>query len=111
MKKGTALVAVLALLIIMSLGTTAILQAMISYSNMRLVTIERVKAQYLAEAGVQFAIAQCRAGNFTSGPSLNPPFPDEDIPSGWRITITKTLRHDEPFDSYEVSADVTYPGL
>jgi Tfp pilus assembly protein PilX len=100
MKRANALILVLVVLIIVGLGTTAILQAMISYANMRIVSIDRIKAQYLAEAGTQIGIWQCQQGDFTSPVTITT--------EEWPIVITKTL---QPDGAYEVSARVQYPGL
>lgn len=84
-------------MIIVGLGTTAMLQAMISYSQMKVVTIEKIRAQYLAEAGIQYAIWQCRKGDFTS--------PIAIITEAWAITVTKNLQTN---GSYEIKAVVRY---
>lgn len=69
-KRGSALVAVLIVGVILNIGMTAMLQAMISYANMRTIAAKEVRARYLAEAGMQYAIAECRLGNFSS-PIIN----------------------------------------
>jgi len=98
--KGTALILVLAAAIIISIGTVAILQAMISYAQLRISSCERIKAQYLTEAGMQYAIAQCRKGDFTS--------PVNVTTEGWPIKITK---QEQPDGSYRITVTVQYPGL
>lgn len=100
MKKATALVLVLVVMIIVGLGTTALLQSMISYSQMRIVTIENIKAKYLAEAGMQYAIWQLRNGNAASPVTIT----SEE----WPIVITKTS---QPDGSYEINVTVKYSGI
>ena len=100
MKKASALISVLVVMIIVGIGTTAILQAMMSYANMKIVTISRIKAQYLAEAGMQYAVAQCRSGDFSSPVTVT----GEEYP----ITVTKTVQAD---GSYKITVSVTYPGV
>ena len=100
MKKATALTLVLVTMIVVGLGTTAILQMMISYANMKIITIEKTKAQYLAEAGMQYALWQCRMGNFGSPVVLDT--------EEWPIKIIKEL---QPDGSYKVIVTVQYPGI
>ena len=107
MKKAAALILVLVVMIIVGLGTAAIMQAMISYAQMKVISINKIKAQYLAEAALQFAIYQCRQGNFSSPP--NPSFPASDIPEEWKIYIQKN--DPQQNGSYEITATVQYPGI
>ena len=99
MKKATALTLVLVVMIIVGIGTTALLQAMISYSQMNLVTIEKTEAWYLAEAGVQYGIAQLRNGVTTSPVTIST--------EKYTITVYKTLNGSD----YDVTADVQYTGM
>jgi Tfp pilus assembly protein PilX len=99
MKKSTALTLVLVVMIIVGLGTTAMLQAMISYSQMNIVTIEKTEAWYLAEAGLQYTIAQLRSGITTSPVIINT--------EKYTITLTKTPNG----SNYDVNAKVEYKGL
>ena len=100
MKKASALILVLVVMITVGLGTAAILQAMISYSNMKIVTIKKEKAQYLAEAGMQYAICQCNKGDFSSPVTI--------ATEEWPIDITKDP---QPDGSYKITVTVQYPGL
>jgi|GEM_PF-1476484 len=63
MKKGFALITVLAVVIVIALGTAAILQAVGSSTNMKINNLKDVQAQYLAEAGMQYALWKCRLAN------------------------------------------------
>ncbi|MCX5715786.1 MAG: hypothetical protein NTV07_02785 [Candidatus Omnitrophica bacterium] len=99
-KKANALILALVVVLIVGLGTTAVLQAMISYANMKITSIDKMRAQYLAEAGTQIGIWQCQNGDFTS--------PVTVTTEEWPIVITKTQ---QPDGSYTVSAKVKYPGL
>ncbi len=63
MKKGFALITVLAVLIMIALGTATILQSVGSQTNMKSNNLQEVKNQYLAEAGMQYAQWVCRANN------------------------------------------------
>ena len=101
MKKATALVLILALMIIVGLGTTAILKAMISYSHMKIVNVERIKAWYLAEGYQYVANYQLRnedTDNFT--------IKEEGVD----IVVTKT-ENPEGSGNYEISVSVKWAGL
>lgn len=104
-KKASALILVLVVMIIAGLGTTAILQAMISYSNMKVIGKDRIKAFYWTQAGMEYGIWQCRNGNFTSPVTLS----DPNIPSGWTVVITKT-QNPAGSGNYDIQVKVNYPG-
>lgn len=59
-KKGFALITVLAVLIMVAVGTATVLQSVGSQTNMKSNNFQEVKAQYLAEAGMQRALWKCR---------------------------------------------------
>lgn len=63
MKKGFALITVLAVLIMIALGTATVLQSLGSQTSMKVTNLQEVKAQYLAEAGMQYALYKCRTNN------------------------------------------------
>lgn len=102
MKKASALISILVVMIIVGIGTTAILQAMMSYANMKIVTINKIKAQYIAEAGMQYAIAQCRSGDFASHTGVNI--------EGYSVDINKVSPQAQG-GSYTITVSVTYPGI
>jgi len=60
MQKGFALITVLAILIMIALGTATVLQSLGSQTNMKSINLQDLKAQYLAEAGMQRALWKCR---------------------------------------------------
>jgi Tfp pilus assembly protein PilX len=99
MKKATALIMVLVVMIIVGIGTTALLQAMISYTQMNITSMEKTEAWYLAEAGVQYGLMQLRNGDTTSPVTITT--------EKYVITIYKTPNG----SSYDVTADVVYAGL
>lgn len=99
-EKASALVLVLVVIIVAGLGTTAVLQAMISYSQMKASSSGSVTARYLADAGVQYGLTQLRQGITTSPVTITS--------EKYTITITKALNAD---GSYDVQASVQYPGL
>ncbi|MFA5159891.1 MAG: hypothetical protein WC484_05230 [Candidatus Omnitrophota bacterium] len=66
MRKGFSLITVLAVLIVLSLGTAAILQAVGSHINMKHNNLQEITAQFLAEAGMQHALWKCRTSSCTS---------------------------------------------
>ena len=99
-KKASALVLVLIIIIIVAIGTTAILQAMISYSQMKALSSQGLTARYLAEAGVQYGLTQLRLGDTASPVTITS--------EKYTITVTKTLEAD---GSYDVQASVQYPGI
>jgi len=59
-KRGFALVTVLAVGIMISLGAATILQSMSSLGKMRATNLKEVRARYIAEAGMQHALYVCR---------------------------------------------------
>ncbi len=84
-KKGFALITVLAILIVIVLGTATVLQSVGSQTNMKSNNLSEVKYQYLAEAAIQRALWQCRqAGGCAAIPG------SYDI-EGTSVTMTKTL--------------------
>lgn len=99
MKKSTALIMVLVVMIIVGIGTTALLQAMISYTQMNITSIEKTEAWYLAEAGIQYGLAQLKNGDTASPVTITT--------EKYVITIYKTLNG----GSWEVTADVQYTGI
>lgn len=60
MKRGFALVIVLAILMMLSLGLAAILTAVSSHSGVKIMSAQEIKAQYLAEAGMKWAMWDCK---------------------------------------------------
>ena len=60
MKKGFALITVLAVLIVVALGTATVLQSVGSQTNLKSKNLQELKAQYLAEAGLQYVLWKCR---------------------------------------------------
>ncbi|MBI4335500.1 MAG: hypothetical protein HY589_02485 [Candidatus Omnitrophica bacterium] len=95
-KRATALFLVQVVMIIVGLGTTAILQMMTSYAGMRVTTAENAKAWYLAEAGVQCGIARLRIGRT---------LPYTITTEEYSITIDKTQQAD---GSWKVKSSVSY---
>lgn len=98
MKRGFALIAVLVASIIIGIMITALLQVSISMDNVgRMRGPDGIKAQYLAEAGIQYALWQCRNNNFSTPVTVS-----ED---GKTITITKTPQGD---GTYKIDSTVNY---
>ena len=60
MKKGFALITVLVVLILIAMGSAAILTSVGSFNTMKAKNVSEIKAQYLAEAGMQYALWKCR---------------------------------------------------
>lgn len=60
MKKGFALITVLVVLILVAMGSAAILTSVGSFNTMKAKNVQEIKAQYLAEAGMQYALWKCR---------------------------------------------------
>ena len=63
MKKGFALITVLAILIIIALGTAMVLKSVGSHTSMKSNNLQDVEAQYVAEAAMQYALWVCRQNN------------------------------------------------
>lgn len=73
-QKGFALITVLAVLIMLALGITAVLQSVGSHTSMKSLSVQETKAQYLAEAGMQYANWWCRThSGDCSGLNVDPP--------------------------------------
>ncbi len=69
-KKGFALITVLAVLIVVALGTATILQSVGSQSDLKSNNVRDVRAHYLAEAAMQQVLYTCRTS--VSGCDGNP---------------------------------------
>lgn len=95
-KKGFSLITVLAALVVLMLGTAAILQAVGSYANMKYNNHQEVKARFLAEAGMQYALWKCRTGSCPPSSTIPPSsWPSTGCPpvatyGGQTITINST---------------------
>ena len=63
MKKGFVLITTLAVLIIIALGTVVVLRSMGSVINVKTVSLQEARDQYLTEAGMQYALSVCAAHN------------------------------------------------
>ncbi|MFA5167450.1 MAG: hypothetical protein WC530_02830 [Candidatus Omnitrophota bacterium] len=98
MKKGFSLITVLAGMIVLALGTAAVLQAVGSHSNMKSNNLQEIKAQFLAEAGVLHARWKCRTSSCTT----------ETISiDGTSVTITATALA----NLYKILASVSYTNV
>lgn len=60
MKKGFIMITVLAVLVMVALGAAALLQSAGSIAVLKANHVRDIRAQYLAEAGIQRAIWLCR---------------------------------------------------
>jgi Tfp pilus assembly protein PilX len=95
MEKGFSLITVLAVLVVLALGTATVLQAVGSHTNMKSNNIQEVKARFLAEAGMQHALWKCRTSSCTT----------ETITiDGTSVAITKTALT----NSYKIQVVVDY---
>jgi Tfp pilus assembly protein PilX len=107
MKKGFALITVLVVLILLSIGIATILQSFGSHARMKSNNLQELKAQYLAEAGMQRALWICRnnAGNCSvaNGTTITT---EEMTP----ITIT-TIPATAGAASYEINVRVDYTDI
>ncbi len=87
-KKGFALIAVLAVMIVLGIATVAVLQAAFNISKMKAEYQPELNAQYIAEAGLQHILYECRtAGNCdaVTYDAANPL-----VIEGCDVTLTKT---------------------
>jgi Tfp pilus assembly protein PilX len=83
-RTGAALLLVLIVMLIIAIGCGAMLKAIISYSNMKIVSIKNIKAQYWAEAGM------IRAFEVLRNEGVGAPLGSINIPAdGYAVTITK----------------------
>lgn len=60
LKRGFALITVLAMVIVISLGAATLLRSMGNVANLKSNSIADIQAQYLTEAGVEYAKWLCR---------------------------------------------------
>jgi Tfp pilus assembly protein PilX len=87
MKKGFALITVLAVLIMIALGTATVLQSVGSQTNMKSSNLQETKAQFLAEAGMQYALYICRTSGGSCAGFTTPAIHTID---GTNVTISAT---------------------
>ena len=87
MEKGFALITVLAVLLMIALGSAAILQSMGSQTNLKSLNVQEVQNQGLAEAGMQHALWRCRT-NTTGCSGVTPCCIAEEVTiGGARVAI------------------------
>ena len=67
MKKGFAMISVLAIVLVLALGTATVLQSIGSQINMKTNNTRDLECRYLAEAGMQYALWKCRTSGCLSG--------------------------------------------
>ena len=60
MRRGFALITSLVVLILLAMGTAAVLKSVSSLNTQKTINMQELKAQYLAEAGMQYALYKCR---------------------------------------------------
>lgn len=65
-KKGVALLIALSIAIILMLLAMSMLMLVRGHYGTTANQIQHTKASYLAEAGVQYALARCRAGTYSN---------------------------------------------
>ena len=89
MKKGFALITVLVVLILVAMGTAAILKSVASHNTMKAINVQELKAQYLAEAGMQRALWLCRTNGGNCSVANNTTITTEEMPI--RIITNPTI--------------------
>jgi len=67
MKKGFALITVLAVLILIALATATVLQSVGTQTNLKSINVQEVQGQGVAEAGMQHALWKCRTNTTGCG--------------------------------------------
>ena len=102
MKKGFSLITILAVLIMFTVGAATVLQSVGSHTNMKSNNLQEVKAQYLAEAGMQYALWQCRPAN--GGCATNPTYSID----GTTVAITATTT---VAPAYNILVQVSYTNV
>ena len=102
-KKGFALITVLAVMLVLILGIAAILQATGSHTNMKSNNLKELQAQYLAEAGMQRALWRCRKNNGNCS-TANESITETVGGQSYTITTTATLAG----SSYNITVTVPY---
>ena len=95
-KKGFALITILAVLIMIAVVAATLLQSLGSHTTMKANNLQEVKAQYLAEAGMQYAMWKCRQSGGCA--SLPPSY----VIEGTTVFFTKTLQAD---GSYKIKCE------
>ena len=71
-RKGFILITVLAVLLVIALGAATVLQSVGSQANLKAKSLKEAKSQYLAEAGMQYALWKCRTSSCTAGTIIDP---------------------------------------
>lgn len=97
-KKGVALLVALSIAIVLGILTMAMLMLVRGHYGTTANQIQQTKAYYLAEAGVQYALARCRVENFS-----NFSFTEDNK----TVNITITYRS-APYNDYQIQSQVTY---
>jgi type II secretory pathway component PulK len=97
-KKGVALLVALSIAIVLVILATAMLMLVRGHYGTTANQIQHTKAYYLAEAGVQYALARCRVGNFS-----NFSFSED----GKTVNVTLSYRF-APYNDYQIQSQVTY---
>ncbi len=102
-KKGIALLIVIGIIITLVTLAGAVILISLSHFNTSFYQIERARAFYAAEAGVQHALWMCRTGNLPSGCTLQ-----TGCAGLWPITDTITIN--DPTSDITVNIRIHEPG-
>ncbi|HNX68676.1 MAG TPA: type II secretion system protein [Candidatus Omnitrophota bacterium] len=110
--KGFALVTVLVVTILIGLVTAALLPLIMSYSSLKYSGQQEIRAAYLAEAAMQYAIADCkRLGGACNTAQLAVPSNDlTNFPEFYGVpnTITMVKQTSGAFNGlYKIDIEVT----
>lgn len=89
--KGFALITVLVVVIVVATLSAGMIRVLNSYTSLKQINLEGIKAQYLAEAAMQWALYQCRSADGvcpTEDDIIQ--MPSDDLPDGMTSAISVT---------------------
>ncbi|MFH0985769.1 MAG: hypothetical protein V1882_09600 [Candidatus Omnitrophota bacterium] len=103
LKRGFALITVLAIVIAIALGSATLLRSMGNVANMKTNIVGEIQSQYLSEAGMQYAMWLCRTASGVCPASVAYSI------DGTNVAITATTL--TPTTFYAITTAVTYTDL
>ncbi len=105
--KGFALVTVLVVVIVVAALSAGVIQVLNSYTSLKQVSLEGIKAQYLAEAAMQWALYQCRSAGGVCPTTEDTviQMPSGDLSDGMTSVISINAG---PGGTYDIKTTITY---
>jgi len=106
--KGFALITVLVVVIVVATLSAGMIRVLNSYTSLKQVNLEGIKAQYLAEAAMQWALYQCRSADGVCPTDEDDiiQMPSDDLPAGMTSAISITDTDSD--GTYDIKTTITY---